>query len=110
MAGAGRAGMNESAGRSERVEYRLHVIEVGLVASHHQAVAVVETPDSTAYTGVDESDLFVRKLLASSYRVVVIGIAAVDDEIAGREEGRKLGDRVFGRASGRNHQPDNPPW
>src|SRR5262249_38794377 len=74
-------------------------------AADHEAISALASPDAPAGPDVDIVDALPAKLLRTADVVDVIGVAAVDEDVAGRELGDELGDgRVHGR--GWDHQPD----
>ena len=55
----------------------------------HQAVAALKAPDPAAGTGVHIGDAFGFKLAGAPDIVHVVGVAAVDDDVAGLKAGHK---------------------
>ena len=53
------------------------------------------------------SILRLRQLGAAANRVVEVGVAAVDDDVAGREQRLERGDRLVDRIAGGHHDPDD---
>jgi hypothetical protein len=77
---------------------------VGLAADHH-AVAAIEAPDAAARADVDIVDALGFQFLRAPDVVDAIGIAAVDQDVAGLEMGQQVGDALVDHAR-RHHQPD----
>ena len=77
------------------------------VAAEHQRIAVVQSPDAARHAAVDEAHARRRQRRAAPLRVLVVGVAAVDDHVAAREFRPDLLERELGDASGRQHQPDD---
>ena len=88
-------------GGEDRIEV-LH--RVGLAADHH-AVAALEAPDAAAGADIDIVDALGRQLLRAADVVDVVGVAAVDQDVAGLEMRQQIGDGLVDHA-GRHHQPD----
>src|SRR5262245_23101046 len=73
-------------------------------AADHQAIASLATPDSAAGPDVDVVNALLDELLGATDVVDIIGIAAVDEDVARREVRYEVGDgRVHRR--GRDHEP-----
>ena len=107
VAGAGRTHVRVAILRRQRGEDRLAVLHRRVAAADHQAVAVLQSPDAAARAAVDELDLRLGELAAAADRVVEVGIAAVDDDVAGGQHGSQRGDRLVDRIAGRHHDPDD---
>ena len=88
-------------GGEDRVEMLHHV---GLAADHH-AIAALQAPDAAAGADVDIVDALGRQLLGAADVVDVVGVAAVDQDVAALEMGQQIGDGLVDHA-GRHHQPD----
>ncbi len=77
--------MSPHAGRQRR-EDRVEVLDhVGLAADHH-AVAALQAPDAAAGADVDVVDALRRQLLGAPDVVDVVGVAAVDEDVARLEK------------------------
>ena len=91
--------------RRQRREDRIEVAHGSVGAADHQAIAAVEAPDAAAGADIDIAQalrLQPRRLVDG---VVIVGIAAVDDDVAGlQQRGDRLDDPSGDR--GRQHQPD----
>ncbi|MNC85033.1 hypothetical protein D3C83_06050 [compost metagenome] len=124
MAGADRAAVHEAfvrgrrraieparrrhgafAGR-ERPEEGRQPLDGGGLAADHQAIAAAGAPDAAARPDVH----VVHAALAQHPRpadvVLVVGIAAVDHDVARLERGAEGGHRLFRRVARRHHHPD----
>ncbi len=75
------------------------------VAADHRAVAVDQAPDAAADAGVDEVDVLGLHQLVAALGVLEVGVAAVDDRVAGLEQRGELVHRLFSRIAGGDHQP-----
>ncbi len=64
VAGADGADMGEAAIGDQRLEDRLQVLDVRLVAAGHDAVAVIESPQASGDSGIDECDIPLPEQLA----------------------------------------------
>src|SRR5262245_22886297 len=80
----GRAGDVAGAG-SQLSEYRIEVLHHRRLAADHQAIASLASPDSAAGPDVDVVDALRTELLRPADVVDVVGIAAVDEDVSGRE-------------------------
>ena len=56
------------------------------VAADHEAVAVVQAPHAAARAGVDEADASRGQTVRPAHRVAPVGVAAVDDHVARRQQ------------------------
>ncbi len=91
--------------RADRGEDRAEPVDDLRLAADHQAEAALEAPDAAARADVDVVDAFLLELLRVANVVVVVGVAAVDDRVAGLEHlGQRL-DRLVGDLAGGNHHP-----
>ena len=97
VADAGRQGLED------RVEAADHV---GFAADHH-AIAPVEAEHAAAGADVDIVDLLRGQFLGAADVVDVVGVAAVDQDVAGFEQRQQVGDRRVDHR-GRHHQPQRP--
>ena len=88
-------------GGEDRVEMPHHV---DLAADHH-AIAALQAPDAAAGADVDVVDALGRQLLGPADVVDVIGVAAVDQDVAALQMGQQIGDGFVHHAD-RHHQPD----
>ena len=93
--------------RCQPQEDRIEVSDHRLLASDHQAIAALQPPDAAAGPHVHVVDALLSELPRAPDVVDVIGITAVDEDVAGREMGNQFSD---GRVHGcrRDHQPDGP--
>src|SRR5262249_25201490 len=78
------------------------------IAAGHEAVAHLEPPDAAGNADVDEMDAARRSLGMPALRVVEVGVAAVDDRVSGRGEGKQLLECRLGDLAGRHHHPERP--
>jgi hypothetical protein len=77
------------------------------LAADHKAVAALQAPHATTRPHVHVVDPLRRELLRAPDVVPVVGVASVDENIAGLQGGYKARDcLIHGRC--RNHQPDGP--
>src|SRR4030095_8618935 len=102
----GRAG-NVAGARGQGREDRVEVLDHRRFAADHQAVAALTSPDAAAGSDVHVVDALGAELLRTPDVVDVVGIAAVDEDVSGREKGHEVVDgRINSRR--RHHQPDGP--
>jgi len=93
--------------RCERGKDRIESLHHGVLAADHQAISALAAPDAAAGSNIHVMDALAGKVLRAPDIVHVIGIAAVDDDVPGREVREHLIDgRVHGR--GGDHQPHRP--
>ena len=92
----------------ERVEDRLDELDVLLVAAGHQRVAVLQAPDAAGDAAVDEADALVREELGVGLVVGPARVAAVDDDVALRQQPLERLHGLPGRLARRDHHPDRP--
>ena len=93
--------------RGDGLQDRLDGLDRDLVAADHQAVAALQAEDAAAGADVDVVDALLPQLLGPADVVAVVGVAAVDDDVALVEERGDLVDDLPGDA-GRDHHPDGP--
>ena len=74
-------------------------------AANHQTVTSLQPPNTAAGANIDILDSLRRELLSTPDVINVIGIAAVDQNVAGFEIGRNAGNGFVHDRCG-NHQPD----
>src|SRR5262249_25640813 len=90
----------------QRLEDRLARLEVLVFAAAQQAVAFFQAPEAPAGAAVHVVQPFGADLLGAADRVMEVGVAAVDDDIARLEQGHDVMQRVVGDLAGWDHQPD----
>src|SRR5450432_396067 len=93
-----------TAGR-ERFENGVEVLDDGVFATNHLAVATFEPPDSPTGANVNVVDSAWGKFLRAADVVDIVGIAAIDQNVVLFELGHEAGDGGVDHGS-RNHQPD----
>ena len=102
---AARRARNVADAGSEGGEDGIEMLDDVFFAADHHAVAAFESPDTAAGADVDVVDFFGRQFLGAADVVDVIGIAAVDQDVAGFEKRQQVSDGLVDHR-GRNHQPD----
>ena len=75
------------------------------IAAHHQGVAVDQAPDAAAGAGVQQVDAQRRQVFAPAHSVLVVGVAAVDDGVAGGQQAGQFVHNGVGDGAGGQHQP-----
>ena len=90
----------------EGLEDRCQLVHDLLLAAHHQAVTELEPPDAAARAGVHVMEALFLELGGAPHVVVEVGVTAVNDNIAGGQQGGRLVDGLFGRGAGGHHDPD----
>ena len=89
----------------QRGENRIEMLHhVGVAADHH-AIAAFQPPDSAAGADVDITDALDGQFFGAADIVDVIGVAAVDDDVAALEMGEQIGNDAVDRR-GRHHEPN----
>ena len=93
--------------RREAREDGVEVLHHLRLAADHLAVAALASPDAAAGSDVDVVDSPLAEVLRAPDVVDVVGVPAVDEDVAGREVRHEVGD---GRVDGcrRDHEPDGP--
>ncbi|MCY1355760.1 hypothetical protein D9M69_421960 [compost metagenome] len=92
--------------RGQGCEQRVEALNrLGIAADHH-AVTALQAPDTAGGTDVDVVQAFFRQGLRPADIVFIEGVAAVDDGIAGIEQGAQGVDGFFGRRASWQHDPD----
>ncbi len=98
--------MSPDAGRQRR-EDRIEVLDDLLLAADHHAVAALQAPDAAAGSDVHVVDSLCGKFLRPPDVVDVVGIAAVDEDVARLQKRDEIVDALVDDR-GRHHQPDHP--
>jgi hypothetical protein len=94
----------------ERLEDRPMRLDVRRVAADHEAVAFGEAPDPAARAAVDVVDLLRRKRGGAALRIAIVRVAAVDERVAGLQQGLQGRNRVIGDLPRGHHEPDRARW
>src|SRR5215218_4195992 len=92
--------------RREAGEDRVEPLHRPVGAADHQAVAALEPEDAAAGAAVDVVDPPLSHLFGAADVVPVVGVAAVDDRVAGLQHRGDRVDRLLGDLPGRDHDPD----
>jgi hypothetical protein len=83
------------------------VLDRLVFAADHQAVAPVQAPHAAAGADVDVVDAGALEVLGPGDVVPVVGVPAVDHDVAGFEQRPQFVQRL-GDDAGRHHDPDGP--
>ena len=75
------------------------------IATDHHAVTLLETPYAARRSAIHVLKALGRDLAVAADRVFVIGVAAVDDDVARGEQRFERGNGVIHRLAGRDHHP-----
>src|SRR5581483_11019893 len=86
--------------RSQGRENWIEVLDCLRLAANHQAVTALAAPDAAARAHVHVMNSFRRELLGAANIVDVIGIAAVDQNVAGIEVRQEIRDGLIHRRGG----------
>jgi hypothetical protein len=89
----------------QRLENRVEALHRLIRAADHQAVATLQAHHASARAHIYMADLLRREFLGPENVVHVVGVAAVDEEVAGLEMGQDVGDELLHKRP-RNHHPD----
>src|SRR5690606_18767185 len=108
--GADRSGVHEAAALvgGERVEDGPGPRHVLGAAADHDAAAVLPSPAAAADARVEVLDPALGELLGVLAVVLVVGVAALDDEVALLQQRAEFPDAAAGGFAGGDHQPDDP--
>ena len=82
------------------LQNRVDDLDRFLVTAHHQAVAALQTEDAAAGSDVDVMQALLPKLGGAAYIVAVVGVAAIDDDVALVEQTGELIDGLPGDPAG----------
>src|SRR5579862_2412668 len=108
VAGTGRADMAPAlvfAG-SEGFEDGPEIFNRLLVAPNHHAVALFQAPYAAGRSHVDKLKALGGDFLVMSLRVLVVGVTAIDKDVAGIEQGLEPGNCFVNGFTLRHHDPD----
>ena len=103
---AARCFLDRADARCQSFENRLQVVKGRLVAADHHAVTAVQTPDTAAGAHVNVANAFASHGLGAAHVVLVIGVATINDGVAGREHLAELRHGGFGNGARGQHDPD----
>src|SRR5471030_2965719 len=92
--------------RRQRREQRRDMRHGVFFAAYHQAVAALETSHAAAGADVDVMQAAFFELLGAADVVAVVGVAAIDDDVAFLQQWRQRRQRGIDHA-GRHHHPDD---
>src|SRR5579885_1570021 len=87
-------------------EYGIKPLHVFCLTAEHHAVAAIKSPDPTADSCVDIPDVLSPELGGPANVVLEVGIAAIDDEVAGAHEFRQGHHRSVRDLASGQHHPD----
>jgi hypothetical protein len=89
--------------REEGIEMPDHL----RLAADHQAVAAFASPDAAAGSDVDVVHAARGEFLCAPDVIDVVGIAAVDEDVTGRQQWQQVVDGAIDDRCG-DHEPDGP--
>ena len=92
--------------RGEGIEQRLEMLEHGLLGADHHAVAALQAPHAAGSTHIDVVQALQLEGRGTADVVLVEGVAAIDDGVAGFHQLGKRGDGLLGDLASRQHDPD----
>src|SRR6516162_398394 len=90
---------------SEGFEDGIQMLDRVFGAADHHAIATLDAPDAAAGANVDVVDLAIFQLQRTANVIFVIGVAAVNDDVARFEALGKSIDSLLGGIAGGNHDP-----
>ena len=102
---APRSGRDVAHAGCQRPEHRLQVPHRLVRSPDHQAVASLQAHHPAARPAIDVLDLLGCEIPRPSDVVHIVGVAAVDEDVAGLEMREDVGDESFHERP-RNHHPD----
>ena len=102
---AGRAGGRSNSG-GQGFEQRVKACHSIVGPADHQAVASFEAPHAAAGAAVDIPDPGRLEFLRAANVVAIVGVAAIDHDVAGRQQGSELIQSGVDRRC-RNHEPQD---
>ena len=105
VAAASRRALDVTLARRDGLEDRLDPIERLVGAADHETVPPLETEHAAASTGIHVMDALRLEFGGTANVVAVVGVAAVDDDVAGLEHLGHLVDDVARETRG-DHEPD----
>ncbi|MNT17633.1 hypothetical protein D3C72_1527940 [compost metagenome] len=107
VACAGRADARPAAvlGRCQRAQQRCDLFDHRGIATHHQAVAFLQAPHAAAGAAVHVAQVIFGQRLGATDRVLVVGVATVDDDVTFGQVRGQLAQRLVHGLAGRHHQP-----
>src|SRR5258708_28240570 len=98
MSGARRAAVDPAAVRSRCEQFGewLDFGDNGLCPSQHQCITVLQPPNAAGYARIDETESALAEPCGAAPRILVVGIAAVDQHIAIGDQVRQRLERLLG--------------
>ena len=96
--------------RGKGLEHRLHVAVGLLAAAHHQRVALGQAPDSAASAHIHELQPGSSQFFGPAHTVLVVSVAAVENDVSSSQQGYEAVDSGLGRLTGGQHNPDRAGW
>ena len=84
---------------------RTQPLEVLAGPADHQRVAALQAPDAAGGADIEVADAASGQRLGSGDVVVVVGVAAIDDHVAGTQHVGDRFDGLGGDRAGRHHHP-----
>src|ERR1700722_19599132 len=108
VAGAGGAYVTPALGLAggESFEDGGEALDGSFVAADHERVTLLKAPDSAGGAAVDELEAGGDELRVAALGVLVVGVAAVDDGVAPREQAFEACDGVVDGIASGDHDPD----
>jgi hypothetical protein len=76
-----------------------------LRTADHQAVAALDAPHAAGSAGIEVVDAALAQRRGATHVVLEVGVAAVDDRVAGLQARGELVHDALGRRAGGNHDP-----
>src|SRR2546427_8280033 len=90
---------------SERPKDRIEALDNRPVAADHEAVTALEPPDAAARADIDVVYPPLAERPAPAHVVLEVGVAAVDERVAGTEPPGEVHHDLLGRRTRRHHHP-----
>ena len=88
------------------LENRLNGRPCGFVAAGHDRRAVTRTFFATGYAGTDKADAFCGQLVCTAGGIRIVGITAVNNDVAFVQKRNELLDKIVNNRTSANHHHD----
>ena len=100
-------GVQQAALARHVIEHGLHILICATIAADHEAGAVASTGLAARRARIHKADTVGSSLLGMRHGIVIVGVAAVDHDIALIEHLEQLGEHRIGNGTGGDHGPYN---
>src|SRR5271166_4339421 len=100
-----RSSRNAAHSRRQRSQDWIEMIDRSPRAADHHAITTLKAPNAARGADVDVLDALFGKGFRAANVVLVVRIAAIDNDVAAAQQKAKPGDRRFGYLARRQHDP-----